>query len=129
MRNPKDIMVSSYYFHQMAGFLEDPGTFDEFMDKFLEGKGQRSHMHKRRHARKSIFASSITIVVGSVTGQPMSASFAVMFGKWTDHVKSWRNSELGDRIMYITYEEMVQVKHLKIFLLTTSSIVFHERKA
>ncbi|XP_018539716.1 sulfotransferase family 2, cytosolic sulfotransferase 3 isoform X1 [Lates calcarifer] len=71
MRNPKDIVVSSYYFHQMAQFLEDPGTFDEFMEKFLEGR-------------------------------------AVLFGKWTDHVKSWRHAELGDRIMYITYEEMVQ---------------------
>lgn len=70
MRNPKDVIVSSYYFHQMARFLDDPGTFDEFVDKFLEGK--------------------------------------VLFGKWTDHVKSWKHSELGDRIMYITYEEMVQ---------------------
>ncbi|XP_042281186.1 sulfotransferase family 2, cytosolic sulfotransferase 3 isoform X1 [Thunnus maccoyii] len=70
MRNPMDIMVSSYYFHQMAVFLEDPGTFDEFMEKFLDGR--------------------------------------VLFGKWTDHVKSWRHTELGDRIMYITYEEMVQ---------------------
>ncbi|XP_023266163.1 sulfotransferase family cytosolic 2B member 1-like isoform X1 [Seriola lalandi dorsalis] len=70
MRNPMDVMVSSYYFHQMAGFLEDPGTFDEFMEKFLEGR--------------------------------------VLFGKWTDHVKSWRHKELGDRIIYITYEEMVQ---------------------
>lgn len=35
---------------------------------------------------------------------------AVLFGKWTDHVKSWRQAELGERIMYITYEEMVQVK-------------------
>ncbi|KAM9309359.1 sulfotransferase family 2, cytosolic sulfotransferase 3 isoform 1-T1 [Pholidichthys leucotaenia] len=70
IRNPKDIMVSSYYFHQMATFLEDPGTFDEFMDKFLEGR--------------------------------------VLFGKWTDHVKSWKFTELGNRIMYITYEEMVQ---------------------
>lgn len=24
-------------------------------------------------------------------------------------MKSWKHSELGDRIMYITYEEMVQV--------------------
>ncbi|KAM3613915.1 uncharacterized protein V6R79_006992 [Siganus canaliculatus] len=70
MRNPKDVLVSSFYFHQMASFLEDPGTFDEFMTKFLEGK--------------------------------------VLFGKWTDHVKSWRHTELGDRIMYITYEEMFQ---------------------
>ncbi|KAK2844251.1 hypothetical protein Q5P01_010910 [Channa striata] len=68
MRNPKDVMVSSYYFHQMAAFVEDPGTFDEFMDKFLEGR--------------------------------------VLFGKWTDHLKSWKQSKLGDRIMYITYEEM-----------------------
>ncbi|XP_078109624.1 sulfotransferase 2B1-like isoform X1 [Sander vitreus] len=70
MRNPKDVMVSSYFFHQMAEFLEDPGTFDEFMDKFLEGR--------------------------------------VLFGKWTDHVKGWRDTELGDRIMYITYEEMAK---------------------
>lgn len=34
---------------------------------------------------------------------------AVLFGKWTDHVKSWRKAELGERIMFITYEEMVQV--------------------
>lgn len=68
MRNPKDVIVSFYFFHQMAGFLEDPGTFDEFLDKFLEGR--------------------------------------LVFGKWTDHIKSWRNTNLGDRIMYITYEEM-----------------------
>lgn len=70
MRNPKDVLVSSYYFHQMATFLQDPGTFDEFIDKFLEGR--------------------------------------VIFGKWTDHVKSWRNSGLGDRIMFTTYEEMIE---------------------
>ncbi|AWO96974.1 putative sulfotransferase family cytosolic 2B member 1-like isoform 3 [Scophthalmus maximus] len=70
IRNPKDVMVSSYHFHQMAGFLEDPGTFDEFMEKFLEGR--------------------------------------VMFGKWTDHVKSWRHTALQDRIMFIAYEEMVE---------------------
>ncbi|XP_012714622.2 sulfotransferase 2B1 isoform X2 [Fundulus heteroclitus] len=70
MRNPKDVLVSSYYFHKMAEFLEDPGTFDEFMEKFLQGR--------------------------------------VLFGKWTEHVKSWRHAELGDRILFITYEEMVQ---------------------
>ncbi|KAM3873440.1 sulfotransferase 2B1-like [Diretmus argenteus] len=69
-RNPKDVMVSSYYYHQMASYLDDPGTFQEFMDNFLEGK--------------------------------------VLFGKWTDHVKSWRHTEMRDRILYITYEEMLQ---------------------
>ncbi|XP_027026370.1 sulfotransferase 2B1-like isoform X2 [Tachysurus fulvidraco] len=69
-RNPKDVAVSFYYFHQMASFLHNPGTFEEFTDSFLAGN--------------------------------------VMFGKWTDHVKSWKNPDLGDRILYITYEEMIQ---------------------
>lgn len=41
----------------------------------------------------------------------LSVLSAVLFGKWTDHVKSWRHTELGDRILYITYEEMVQVTY------------------
>ncbi|XP_023664866.1 sulfotransferase family 2, cytosolic sulfotransferase 3 [Paramormyrops kingsleyae] len=69
-RNPKDVVVSSFYFHKMASFLDDPGTFDEFLDKFLSGQ--------------------------------------VLFGKWTDHVKSWRNTDLGDRILYINYEDLVK---------------------
>lgn len=40
----------------------------------------------------------------------MSVLSAVMFGKWTDHVKSWRHTALQDRIMFIAYEEMVEVK-------------------
>lgn len=37
-RNPKDALVSSFHYHNMASFLESPGTFDEFIHKFLEGK-------------------------------------------------------------------------------------------
>ncbi|KAK3541253.1 hypothetical protein QTP86_017972 [Hemibagrus guttatus] len=36
---------------------------------------------------------------------------SVFFGKWTDHVKSWRHTDVGDRILYITYEEMIQDLH------------------
>ncbi|XP_051577142.1 sulfotransferase family 2, cytosolic sulfotransferase 3 isoform X2 [Myxocyprinus asiaticus] len=69
-RNPKDVLVSSFHFHKMASFLDEPGTLEEFTDKFLAGN--------------------------------------VFFGKWTDHVKSWQNTDLGDRILYITYEDMLQ---------------------
>ncbi|KAK3541657.1 hypothetical protein QTP86_034662 [Hemibagrus guttatus] len=69
-RNPKDVLVSTFHFHQMASFLHDPLTFEEFADQFLAGN--------------------------------------VFFGKWTDHVKSWRHTDVGDRILYITYEEMIQ---------------------
>ncbi|XP_039596295.1 sulfotransferase 2B1-like isoform X2 [Polypterus senegalus] len=38
LRNPKDIYTSSYFYYQMATFLVDPGTPDEFLMKFLDGK-------------------------------------------------------------------------------------------
>ncbi|XP_053299348.1 sulfotransferase family 5A, member 1 [Pleuronectes platessa] len=36
-RNPKDVVVSFYHFHKMANFLPCAGTFEEFLNKFLEG--------------------------------------------------------------------------------------------
>lgn len=49
---------------------------------------------------------------------------AVMFGKWTDHVKSWRHTELGDRIMYLTYEEMVEVNLTEAELSSEGSTIW-----
>ncbi|XP_041938829.1 sulfotransferase family 2, cytosolic sulfotransferase 2 [Alosa sapidissima] len=38
LRNPKDIFTSSFHYYGMASFLVNPGTVDEFMEKFLNGK-------------------------------------------------------------------------------------------
>ncbi|EGV94060.1 sulfotransferase 2B1 [Cricetulus griseus] len=38
-RNPKDAVVSFYHFHRIAGFLPDPGSFEDFVDEFLQGTG------------------------------------------------------------------------------------------
>lgn len=35
-----------------------------------------------------------------------------MFGSWFDHVKSWLNAEDKDRIMYISYEELITVRFI-----------------
>ncbi|XP_063801577.1 sulfotransferase 2B1-like [Pseudophryne corroboree] len=37
-RNPKDVAVSFYYFHKMAKFLPDLGSFSEFLQLFLKGE-------------------------------------------------------------------------------------------
>ncbi|XP_054626879.1 sulfotransferase family 5A, member 1 [Dunckerocampus dactyliophorus] len=39
-RNPKDTVVSFYHFHKMANFLPDGGSFQEFLNQFLEGTVQ-----------------------------------------------------------------------------------------
>ncbi|KAM9462810.1 sulfotransferase 2B1-like [Clarias gariepinus] len=38
MRNPKDIFTSSFHYYGMASYLVNPGTADEFLEKFLNGK-------------------------------------------------------------------------------------------
>ncbi|XP_037533264.1 amine sulfotransferase-like [Nematolebias whitei] len=37
-RNPKDVLVSFFYFHTYANILETPKNFDDFFEKFLRGK-------------------------------------------------------------------------------------------
>ncbi|KAM6950997.1 sulfotransferase 2B1-like [Aplochiton taeniatus] len=69
MRNPRDVFTSSYHYHGMASYLVNPGTQDEFLQKFINGK--------------------------------------IMFGSWFDHVKGWLNAKNPDRIIYISYEEMI----------------------
>lgn len=38
-RNPKDVVISYYYFYQMAKMHPDPGTLAEFLETFMAGKG------------------------------------------------------------------------------------------
>ncbi|NXX72678.1 ST1D1 Sulfotransferase, partial [Spizella passerina] len=37
-RNPKDVVISYYYFHRMAKIHQDPGTKAEFLENFMAGK-------------------------------------------------------------------------------------------
>ncbi|XP_052054653.1 sulfotransferase 1 family member D1 [Apodemus sylvaticus] len=37
-RNAKDVAVSYYYFHQMAKMHPEPGTWEEFLEKFMAGQ-------------------------------------------------------------------------------------------
>ncbi|XP_068426398.1 amine sulfotransferase-like isoform X2 [Clinocottus analis] len=36
-RNPKDVVVSYFYFHKLANMLETPTDFDDFFERFLRG--------------------------------------------------------------------------------------------
>ncbi|XP_069493579.1 sulfotransferase 2A1-like [Ambystoma mexicanum] len=38
VRNPKDVLVSLYYFAQMTTFYKDPESFEQFLELFLKGE-------------------------------------------------------------------------------------------
>ncbi|KAF1540801.1 Sulfotransferase family cytosolic 2B member 1, partial [Eudyptes schlegeli] len=39
VRNPKDVLVSLYHFARIFRPYKDPGSLEEFLEKFLEGDG------------------------------------------------------------------------------------------
>lgn len=46
--NAKDVAMSYYYFYQMAKMHPDPGTWEEFLDKFMTGKSKsKSYFNDR----------------------------------------------------------------------------------
>jgi len=44
MRNPKDVLISSFYYYGMSSFMVNPGTQSEFLQKFLDGKGYKTSL-------------------------------------------------------------------------------------
>lgn len=38
-RNAKDVAVSYYHFYRMAKVHPEPGTWDNFLEKFMAGEG------------------------------------------------------------------------------------------
>lgn len=43
-RNPKDVMVSYYHFSKYISTLEEVPDFNDFMERFLAGKGRISFL-------------------------------------------------------------------------------------
>ncbi|NXD87946.1 ST2B1 Sulfotransferase, partial [Halcyon senegalensis] len=95
-RNPKDVAVSFYHFHRLAKFLPDPGSFDTFLTRFLEGTGK---------GWGGPWGPSTQPQTPHITPHLPPP---VHYGSWFDHVKGW----LGQRhlldIFYVTYEELHQ---------------------
>lgn len=95
-RNPKDVAVSFYHFHRLAKFLPDPGSFDTFLTRFIEGTGK---------------GWGGPWGPGTQRGPSVTPHLPppVHYGSWFDHVKGWLAQRQLLDIFYVTYEELHQV--------------------
>lgn len=50
-RNAKDVVVSYYNFYNMAKLHPDPGTWDSFLENFMDGKGGCESTARRGQAQ------------------------------------------------------------------------------
>ncbi|XP_004673851.1 PREDICTED: amine sulfotransferase-like [Condylura cristata] len=53
-RNPKDVLISSYYFSQLMIRLEGPQSLESFMERFFDGKG--NHVLSKPHVYETIYS-------------------------------------------------------------------------
>ncbi|PIO15185.1 hypothetical protein AB205_0023630 [Aquarana catesbeiana] len=70
-RNPKDVAVSFYHFDKMNQLHPDPGTWEEYVERFIQGN--------------------------------------VGFGSWGAHVRDWWNLRQQKNMLYVFYEDMLEV--------------------
>nr|XP_034990993.1 sulfotransferase family cytosolic 1B member 1-like isoform X2 [Zootoca vivipara] len=123
-RNAKDVAVSYYHFDLMNKLHPEPGPWDNYLEKFMAGRGKSAHPF----ATKPLTAERLTIQTSTPpafskqaskqasnqpTNQPTNQSpanttniYTVAFGSWYDHVKSWWDKRNGHPILYLFYEDM-----------------------
>ncbi|NXU55857.1 ST2B1 Sulfotransferase, partial [Turnix velox] len=94
-RNPKDVAVSFYHFHHLAKFLPDPGSFDTFLTRFLQGTGKG-------------LGGGLGLWVHPYFAPTTPSSSSVHYGSWFEHIKGWLGQKQLLDIFFVTYEELHQ---------------------
>ncbi|KAK1344583.1 hypothetical protein QTO34_013280 [Cnephaeus nilssonii] len=99
-RNAKDVAVSYFHFYRMAKVHPDPGTWDNFLEKFMAGEGGPDR-------RKEGVAEGQP--AGMNTNQPLFLPLPfspVSYGSWYQHVQEWWELGRTTPVLYLFYEDM-----------------------
>ena len=94
-RNAKDNAVSYFHFDRMNMAQPEPGDWNSFLQRFMEGKSESISEH-------SPWSSFI------ITKSP--PTILVVFGSWYDHVIGWwEKKQSHSKLLYLFFEDMVEV--------------------
>ena len=96
-RNAKDNAVSYFHFDRMNMAQPEPGDWNSFLQRFMEGKSESISEH-------SPWSSFI------ITKSP--PTILVVFGSWYDHVTGWwEKKQSHSKLLYVFFEDMVEVSY------------------
>ncbi|XP_050566643.1 sulfotransferase 1B1 isoform X1 [Cygnus atratus] len=95
-RNAKDVAVSYYHFDLMNNLHPHPGTWDQYLEEFMAGRGGVGHpwVHVR------------TLRMLSPADAHGHSHCAVAYGSWFDHVRGYWERRREHPILYLFYEDM-----------------------
>ncbi|KAK4817827.1 hypothetical protein QYF61_000662 [Mycteria americana] len=96
-RNAKDVAVSFYHFDLMNNFEPHPGTWAQYLEEFMAGRGGTGHPWEG--------SPHIPPPAPPLT-PPECCPHAVAYGSWYDHVKDYWERRKDHPILYLFYEDL-----------------------
>ncbi|XP_043293859.1 sulfotransferase 2A1-like isoform X1 [Cervus canadensis] len=91
IRNPRDVLVSGYFFWRSAKLVKRPQSLEQYFDWFIQGKG---YSFRKRATRLPWWSS------GS------ESACQVVFGSWFNHTRDWMSMRDKENFLILSYEEM-----------------------
>lgn len=106
-RNPKDVVVSFYHFDKMNQLHPEPGPWEGYVGKFIQGNSET-------------IAEEYSVIVRFLIlqiGHWHVLFVLVAFGSWGSHVREFWALKQEKNILYLFYEDMLEVSILHLVLL------------
>ncbi len=112
LRNPKDNAVSYYHFSYIWAKLENPKSFEDFLQQYLAGDG-KDNLYSRCTFKQNYQFIPHVLVGGS---------------SWFHHIQEWYSKRDQYNILFLSFEDMVMVitasKNVKSLQDALSSRIF-----
>ncbi|KAF6289156.1 sulfotransferase family 2A member 1 [Rhinolophus ferrumequinum] len=117
IRNPRDILVSGYFFWIISNFVKKPESLEQYFEWFIQGNAKSydsskcarhcasNCAHKSEHNRG---VPAFTEFVIHPLFLPSTPTHAVAFGSWFDHIRGWTSMKGKENFLILSYEELKQ---------------------
>ncbi|XP_076427882.1 sulfotransferase 2A1-like isoform X1 [Peromyscus maniculatus bairdii] len=107
IRNPKDILVSGYFFQRNTNLIDNPESLGTYIEWFLKGNDSWSSTRGLAVDLCIQIPQSLDGVSGTtirVFGHPITR--VVPYGSWFEHTRDWLSMRENDNFLLLSYEDM-----------------------
>uniref|UniRef100_U3KN38 Sulfotransferase n=1 Tax=Oryctolagus cuniculus TaxID=9986 RepID=U3KN38_RABIT len=115
MRNPRDVLVSGYYFWNYVKFVENTKSLQEYFELFLDGNVTHLPLFPCLDLGPRHFAFcrlpglfQLPSILPLLSKLHEEAQASVVFGSWFDHVHGWLSLRDQKNFLLLSYEELKQ---------------------
>ncbi|GAB1291581.1 Sulfotransferase 2A1 [Apodemus speciosus] len=108
IRNPRDVLVSAYFFWGKTNLVKNPGSLETYFEWFL--KGNEAHAYRNPLWIPTfvwkISPNTYLCPCNLAIGYLLLVSVVIIYGSWFEHVCDWLSMREHDNFLVLYYEDM-----------------------